>query len=113
MSQGGEQLCPCHDQHLCYSLISIFLQVSVGEETSFSLALFETLKTVSAVWRPIQKNLCKMATLKKKKKKIGFENQLLLYAGQKYCRMLQGEYSAILWTSLSYHLSLRLLFCIF
>ena len=33
-----------------------------------------------------------------KRPKIGFQNQLLLNAGQKYCRMLQGEHSAILWT---------------
>ena len=34
----------------------------------------------------------------KKKTKIGFKNRLLLNAGQKYCRMLQGEHSAILST---------------
>ena len=34
-----------------------------------------------------------MATLKKTK--IGFYNQLLFNAGQKYFRMLKGEYSAI------------------
>ena len=33
-----------------------------------------------------------------KKSKIGFQNQLLLNAGQKYCRMLQREHSAILST---------------
>ena len=33
-----------------------------------------------------------------KKTKIGFQDQLLLNAGQKYCRMLQGEHSAILLT---------------
>ena len=31
-----------------------------------------------------------------KRQKIGFQNQLSLNAGQKYCRMLQGEHSAIL-----------------
>ena len=29
---------------------------------------------------------------------IGFQDQLSLNAGQKYCRMLQGEHSAILLT---------------
>ena len=38
--------------------------------------------------------MCKMATLKKTK--IGSQDQLSLNAGQKYCRMLQGEHSAIL-----------------
>ena len=34
----------------------------------------------------------------KKKTKIGFQDRLSLNAGQKYCRMLQGEHSAILLT---------------
>ena len=34
----------------------------------------------------------------KTKTKIGFQDRLLLNAGQKYCRMLQGEHSAILST---------------
>ena len=33
-----------------------------------------------------------------KRPKIGFQDQLSPYAGQKYCRMLQGEHSAILST---------------
>ena len=40
---------------------------------------------------------CKTATLNKTKKK-GFQDQLSLNAGQKYCRMLLGVHSAILWT---------------
>ena len=33
-----------------------------------------------------------------KRPQIGFQDQLLLSAGQKYCRMLQGEHSAIVST---------------
>ena len=33
-----------------------------------------------------------------KRQKIGFQDQLSFDAGQKYCRMLQGEHSAILST---------------
>ena len=44
-----------------------------------------------------KKNLCKTATLKKMKKN-GFPDRLSLNAGQKYCRMLQREHSAILST---------------
>ena len=33
-----------------------------------------------------------------KRPKIGFQDQLSINAGQKYCRMLQGEHSAILFT---------------
>ena len=38
-----------------------------------------------------------------KRPQLDFQYQLLLNAGQKYCRMLQGEH---FWPSLSYHLSL-------
>ena len=34
----------------------------------------------------------------KKEDQIGFQDRLSLNAGQKYCRMLQGEHSAILST---------------
>ena len=34
----------------------------------------------------------------KRRPKIGFQDRLLLNAGQKFCRMLQGEHSAILLT---------------
>ena len=34
----------------------------------------------------------------KRTPKIGFQDRLLLNAGHKYCRMLQGEHSAILLT---------------
>ena len=40
---------------------------------------------------------CVKQTLSKRPK-IGFQDQLLLNAGQKNCRMPQGEYSAILLT---------------
>ena len=33
-----------------------------------------------------------------RRSKIGFQDRFLLNAGQKYCRMLQGEHSAILST---------------
>ena len=44
---------------------------------------------------------CNETSLKrplKKKTKIGFQNRLSFNAGQKYCRMLEGEHSAILST---------------
>ena len=49
----------------------------------------------------------------KEHKKLVFNTQLSLNAGQKYCRMLQGEHSAILSTSISYLFPLRPLFCLF
>ena len=42
------------------------------------------------------------------KTKIGFQDQLSLKAGQKYCSILQ-----YFRPSLSYHLSLKSLFCLF
>ena len=45
-----------------------------------------------------------------KRPKIGFQDQLLLNAGQKHCRMLILQYFR---PSLSYYLSLTSLFCLF
>ena len=52
--------------------------------------------SIIAVIYSIQSYLCRKATLKRPK--IGFQDQLLLNASQKYCRMLLGEHSAILST---------------
>ena len=49
----------------------------------------------------------------KRRQKIGFQGQLLLNAGQKYCRMLQESILQYFRPSLSYHLSLRPLFVYF
>ena len=49
----------------------------------------------------------------KKKTKIGFQDRLSFNAGQKYCRMLQESILQYFRPSLSYHLSLRPLFCLF
>ena len=48
-----------------------------------------------------------------KRPKIGFQDQLSLNAGQKYCRMLQGEHSAILLTFIKLPFGIRSLFCLF
>ena len=43
-----------------------------------------------------------------KRPKIGFQDQLLLNAGQKYCRMLQGEHSVILLTFIKLPLVIKI-----
>ena len=43
----------------------------------------------------------------KKNKKNGFQIRLSLNAGQKYCRMLQGEHSAILSTFIKLPFSIK------
>ena len=48
-----------------------------------------------------------------KRQKNGFQDQLSLNAGQKYCRMLQESNLQYFWPSLSFHLSLRSLFYLF
>ena len=45
--------------------------------------------------------------------KIGFHYRLSFKAGQKYCRMLQGEHSAILSTFIKLPFSITTLFCLF
>ena len=49
----------------------------------------------------------------KKKAKIGSQDRLSLNTGQKYCITLQGSILQYFRPSLSYHLSLRSLFCLF
>ena len=49
----------------------------------------------------------------KRRPKIGFQDRLLLNAGQKYCRMLQESILHYFQPSLSNRLSLRPSFCIF
>ena len=49
----------------------------------------------------------------KKNTKIGFQYRYSLDAGQRYCRMLQGEHSAYFRPPISYHLSLGPLFLSF
>ena len=46
---------------------------------------------------PYYSKACEKRPLSKRPK-IGFQDQLSLNVGQKYCRMLQGEHSAILLT---------------
>ena len=48
-----------------------------------------------------------------KRPQIGFQDQLSLNAGQKYCRMLKRSILQYFRPSLSYHLSLRSLVCLF
>ena len=54
--------------------------------------LFKSSFSIKVMKPEYSINLCKTAT-RKKKKKIGFQDQLhvSLNAGQKYCRMLQGD----------------------
>ena len=49
----------------------------------------------------------------KKKTKNGFQDQLLLNAGQMYCRMLQGEHSAILSTFIKLPFVIKIFFSLF
>ena len=61
-----------------------------------------TLYSKTCVKRPLSKD-----------RKIVFQGQLLLYAGQKYCRMLQGEHSAMLLTFIKLPVVIKILFCLF
>ena len=52
--------------------------------------------------------MSKTATIKKIKTKIGFQAHLSLNTGQKYCRMLQGEHSAILTTFIKLQFAIKI-----
>ena len=71
---------------------------------TFLLDFFIAVTTTENTVKAVLSNHSKV----KKKTKIGFQDWLSLNAGQKYCSILQ-----YFWPSLSYHLSLRSLFCLF
>ena len=53
---------------------------------------------IKRVWIQIRYSKTRIKQPLSKRQKIGFQDQFSLNAGQKYCRMLQGEHSAILST---------------
>ena len=60
----------------------------------------------------LQYNLSKTATLKTLK--LDFQDQLMLNAGQKYCRMIQGKHSEILSTFIKLPFVIKIfILCIF
>ena len=48
-----------------------------------------------------------------KRQKIGFQDRLALNAGQKYCRMLQGEHPTIYSTFIKLPFAIKIFFCLF
>ena len=83
-------------------LVNIKLTCKYFDSCSFLLVYQYTVYSKICVKWPLSKRL-----------KIGFQGQVSLNAGQKYCRMLQGEHSAIHLTFIKLHLLLRSLFCLF
>ena len=68
--------------------------------------------SINLGWSIVYSITCLKPPLKKLLN-IGFQDRLLLNAGQKYCRMLQESILQYFRPSLSYHISLRPLFCLF
>ena len=67
-----------------------------------SLTSFQVIEQTRQMYRyPGRKTIYSKTGLKRplsKRPKIGIQKRLSLNAGQKYCRMFQGEHSAILLT---------------
>ena len=70
--------------------------------TFHAVVYFNTQISKTCAKRPLSKRLEMIS-----------QDQLSLYAGQKYCRMLQESMLQYIRPTLSYHLSLRSLFCLF
>ena len=79
---------------------TVILQLS--DALTSDLLTRNTMYSKTCLKRPLQK-----------KTEIGFQDRLLLNAGQKYCRMLQESILQYYRPASSYHLSLRPLFCLF
>ena len=63
-----------------------------GEDGSYLFQLHNSSVELEHTVKPV------LSSHSKRRPKIGFQTRLSLNAGQKYCRMLQGEHSAILST---------------
>ena len=70
------------------------------------------LNTIMCIFLPkIKLNTVKpVLSSHTKRPKIGFQDQISLNAGQKYCRMLQGEHSAILSTFIKLPFFIKIFF---
>ena len=96
---------------ISFSVICIILRRTDGRTDSHSDYSAHLLVVQNGI-KLIECTTCLKRPLKKKTK-IGFQGRLLLNAGQKYCRMLQESILQYIRPSLSYHLSLIPLFCLF
>ena len=84
----------CH-YYYCIFLLLLFKTFRAGDQILF-------IYSKTGLKRPLSK-----------RPKVVFQDSSL-YTGQKYCRMLQGEHSAILSTCIKlYHMALRPLFLLF
>ena len=78
-------------QIFCPDLDPYCLQCLPGDDTS------RQRYSKTCVKRPLSKKTENWLSIPiQKRQKIGYQYQLSLNAGQRYCRMLQGEHSAIL-----------------
>ena len=67
---------------------------SLSYNSFVKLSHYNSHITRSIAMEPIYSKTCVKRSLSKRPQ-IGFRDQLSLNAGQRYCRMLQGEHSAI------------------
>ena len=65
-----------------------------GEQSDHGSYCFAVMKKTSLKCTTVKRVLSGHS----KRRKTYFQDRLSLNAGQKYCRMLQGDHSAILWT---------------
>ena len=87
-------------------------QTEMPQNAAFNMGLHCLLKHTSSIEihytvKPV------LSSHSKRRPKISFQDQLSLNAGQKYCRILRGEHSAILSTCIKLLLLLRSLCCLF
>ena len=99
---------------------SLFRASSLSSPNTFSLIMFlpssgRLNATATACYSSLSYFTIKpvLSGHSNRRPKIGFQDRLSLNAGQKYCRMLQESILQYFRPSLSYHLSLIPLLCLF
>ena len=81
-------------QIMSYRIIALFI-ITSHNSLMFTFSVTNNAKCSLAPKLLIYSKTCVERPLSKRQK-IGFQDQLSINAGQKYCRMLPGEHSAIL-----------------
>ena len=92
-------------KQICETLIKFYCELPDKQDVQCKFLLIQKFTLFPAIhYRccllshlPVFSKTC-LKRILKKKPKIGFQDRLSLDAGQKYCRMLQWEHSAMLST---------------
>ena len=117
LSRVNMQVCKCYQEAICKCVI---IKVAIHKSGATKKAMHKTgvikealyksgaIKEMFLLINPVINSKTCLKQPLRKNTKIGFQYRLLLNSGQKYCRMLHGEHSAILSTFIKLPFSIKI-----